>query len=112
MNGMVGVLAHETERMEAVKLSVVIPCFNEERTLRACVERVLALAEDGLSLEIIIVDDCSSDRSLVVAQELADKHPEVLVLAHQTNQGKGAALRTGFQKMTGDFAAVQDADLE
>jgi len=95
-----------------VKLSVVIPCFDEERTLRPCVEHVLAIAEDRLSLEVIIVDDRSRDRSLAVAQELARKHPEVRVIGHLINKGKGAALRTGFQHVTGDFVAVQDADLE
>ncbi len=93
-------------------LSVVIPCFNEEKTLRKCVERVLAIADDSLLLEIIIVDDCSNDRSLAVAKELAVEHPEITVLHHEKNQGKGAALRTGFQKATGIFVAVQDADLE
>jgi len=65
-----------------------------------------------LSLEIIIVDDCSTDHSLLVAHELEKKHPEISLLQHEKNRGKGAALRTGFQKVTGDFVAVQDADLE
>lgn len=93
-------------------LSVVIPCYNEERTLRRCVERVLEIADDSLSLEIIIVDDSSSDRSLLIARELEREHREIVILVHAKNQGKGAALRTGFQKATGDFVAVQDADLE
>jgi glycosyltransferase involved in cell wall biosynthesis len=97
---------------ETVKLSVVVPCFDEERTLRTCVERVLAIAEAQLSLEVIIVDDCSRDASFAIARELADKHPEVVVLHHEKNQGKGAALRTGFREATGDYVAVQDADLE
>ncbi len=94
-------------------LSVIVPCFNEERTLQSCIERVLGLQHDGdLSLEIIIVDDCSRDRSLAIARELEGRHPEVRVLQHARNQGKGAALRTGFREATGDFVAVQDADLE
>src|SRR5215472_17922245 len=97
---------------ETVKLSVVVPCFDEARTLRTCVERVLAIAEARLSLEVIIVDDCSGDASFAIARELADKHPEVVVLRHEKNKGKGAALRTGFREATGDFVAVQDADLE
>jgi len=95
-----------------VKLSVIIPCFNEEKTLRKCVERVLAIADELLSTEIIIVDDCSSDQSLSLARELEAEHREIRVLAHEKNQGKGAALRTGFQKASGNFVAVQDADLE
>jgi dolichol-phosphate mannosyltransferase len=96
----------------SVKLSVVIPCYNEESTLSDCVERVLAIEGETLSLEVLIVDDCSKDRSLEIARELKREHPEVSVLHHEKNMGKGAALRTGFAAATGDFVAVQDADLE
>ncbi len=75
-------------------------------------EKVLEIAEDTLSLELIIVDDRSDDRSLIIARELEDKYQGIIVLNHKKNQGKGAALRTGFQKATGEFVAVQDADLE
>ncbi len=95
-----------------VKLSVVIPCFNEEQTLEACIERVLALRAKDLELEIIVVDDCSKDGSLKIAQELEARHPDIRVLHHDRNRGKGAALRTGFREASGDFVAVQDADLE
>lgn len=95
-----------------VVLTMVIPCYNEEKTLRKCVQRVLAIQDKNLHLEIIIVDDKSKDKSLSIAQSLADQHPEIIVLQHDRNYGKGAALRTGFQKATGDFVAVQDADLE
>jgi glycosyltransferase involved in cell wall biosynthesis len=92
----------------------VIPCFNEQHTLKECVERVLALEnhDEGLRLEVVIVDDCSTDRSLEIAGSLASAHPAIRVLQHRYNQGKGAALRTGFQQASGDFVAVQDADLE
>ena len=93
-------------------LSIVIPCFNEEQTLAACVARVLEIQDEGLLLEVILVDDCSGDRSLAIAETLAGKHPEIRVLRHSKNLGKGAALRTGFREATGDFVAVQDADLE
>ena len=94
-------------------LSVVIPCFNERKTLRKCVEKVMFVEDSELSLEIIIVDDCSTDGSHSVALELAERYPgHINVLKHQKNQGKGAALRTGFAKATGDFVCVQDADLE
>lgn len=95
-----------------IVLSVVIPCFNEEKTLENCVLRVLDIAEEDLPLEIIIVDDSSKDDSLVVAKRLSELHSSVRVLRHETNQGKGAALRTGFKEAVGDFIAVQDADLE
>jgi dolichol-phosphate mannosyltransferase len=93
-------------------LSVVIPCFNEEKTLARCVERVRQIADESLHLEILIVDDCSKDRSLEIARRLAATYPDVKVLEHRRNQGKGAALRTGFAAGDGDFFAVQDADLE
>jgi putative flippase GtrA len=93
-------------------LSVVIPCYNESATLEACVARVLAIASPDLALEIVIVDDASDDDSLSRARALADAHSEIRVLSHERNRGKGAALRTGFRKATGDFVAVQDADLE
>jgi dolichol-phosphate mannosyltransferase len=94
-------------------LSVVIPCFNECGTLRECVERVLSIKDSDLSLEVIIVDDCSTDGSHRIALELAEKHPgELVVLRHEANRGKGAALRSGFAQATGDFVCVQDADLE
>ncbi len=93
-------------------LTLVIPCYNEERTLERCVERVLAIADDRLALELIIVDDASKDDSVAVAQKLTQRHSNIRLLRHERNQGKGAALRTGFAQATGDFVGVQDADLE
>ena len=96
----------------SVKLSLIVPCYNEEKTLADIVNRVLALKSDSLALEIVIVDDCSRDRSREIAAELAAQHPEIVLAAHEVNQGKGAALRTGFLKASGDFVGVQDADME
>lgn len=96
----------------AVSLSVVVPCYNEAATLHACIEKVLALRDEGVLLEIVIVDDASSDGSSKIARELAESCSAIKVLQHERNQGKGAALRTGFKEVSGDFVVVQDADLE
>lgn len=101
-----------SESSTPVRLSVVIPCYNECNTLERCVQRVLGIQDGRIDLEIIIVDDGSQDGSLAVAQSLAAQHSEILVLRHAVNQGKGRALRTAFARVTGDFVAVQDADLE
>ena len=93
-------------------LTIIIPCYNEEATLQHCVERVLELESKDLSLQIIIVDDASKDRSLEIADLLREVYPNIEVFHHKVNQGKGAALRTGFNHATGDFVVVQDADLE
>ena len=91
-------------------LSVVMPVYNEEATLEECLRRVFALDMD---LEVVAVDDGSSDRSHEILQNLAAKHDGRLrVFRHERNQGKGAALRTGFANVRGDVVIIQDADLE
>src|SRR3982751_3204988 len=90
-------------------LSVVIPAFNEEATLVAVTQKILAVPHLD---EVVIVDDCSSDRTGDIADELARLYPQVKVFHHQTNRGKTEALKTGFANTTGDIVIVQDADLE
>lgn len=94
-------------------LTLIIPCYNEEKTLAGIVERCFSLASDSLALELVIVNDCSEDASDSVAKALVQKYPNVVkYFAHEKNMGKGAALRTGFMKATGDFVGIQDADME
>jgi glycosyltransferase involved in cell wall biosynthesis len=90
-------------------LSVVIPAYNEEATLVAVVQRILAVPH---LLDVVIVDDCSSDRTGEIAEELARLYPHIKVLHHATNRGKTEALKTGFASTRGDIVIVQDADLE
>jgi glycosyltransferase involved in cell wall biosynthesis len=91
-----------------MKLSVVIPVYNEAATISQLIERVRAV---GLDTEIIVVDDCSTDGTGDVLKKLVDA-PDLVRLFHPVNRGKGAALRTGFSAATGDVVVVQDADLE
>ncbi len=91
-----------------MKLSVVIPVYNEKETLLELLERVRATPFDK---EIVLVDDCSTDGTRDVLKGI-EGDPDLKVFYHEVNQGKGAALRTGFQHATGDVVLVQDADLE
>lgn len=94
------------------KLSLVIPCYNEEKTLRSIVEQILHLRDRGVELELVIVDDRSRDNSLEVARQLSREYSGIKVVHHEKNRGKGAALRTGFLEATGDYVGIQDADME
>jgi len=91
------------------KLSVVMPVYNERPTLQAAIERVLALQ---LEIELLCVDDGSSDGSVEILRELQGKYPQVRAFFQPLNMGKGAALRRGIAEATGDFVVIQDADLE
>ncbi|MGI8962817.1 MAG: glycosyltransferase family 2 protein [Bryobacteraceae bacterium] len=90
-------------------LSVVVPAYNEERTLEKVVKKLLQLPSLH---EIIIVDDCSDDTTSEIALSLAAEYPRVMTLRHSKRQGKTGALKTGFSQSTGAIVIVQDADLE
>lgn len=91
-----------------LKLSVIIPCYNEKNTIETIVKRVRAV---GLAHEILIVDDGSTDGTREVLDTI-EKGDDLRIILHEHNKGKGAAVRTGFQNATGDVFLIQDADLE
>lgn len=91
-----------------IKLSLVIPIYNEERLLPTVLEHVRKLPYE---LELILVDDFSVDGTKEILKKEEEK-PDTIVLYHEKNRGKGGALRTGFEKATGDIVIVQDADME
>ncbi len=105
-------MAATDESTDGLRLSVVIPCYNEESTVAALVQRVVEAPPDDVGKEIVIVDDCSTDGSWDVLQRLDAEMPQVKLARHDENMGKGAALRTGFAVATGDVIIIQDADLE
>ena len=94
------------------KLSVVIPVFNEEKTLSEVVKKVLSHEISNQTLEIIIVDDCSSDSTWEIAKDLKKNEPRIKIIRHEINLGKGASLRTGFSESCGQIVLIQDGDLE
>lgn len=90
-------------------MSVVVPVYNEERTLATIIDKLLALPQ---LLEIVVVDDCSTDRTAEILGSLCAEHSEINVVRHDRNRGKTEALKTGFRSTRGDVVIVQDADLE
>lgn len=96
-------------RLYPACLSVVVPVYNEEMTLAEVVRKLLIVP---CLLEIIIVDDCSTDRTPEIARELVKQHDQIKLVSQVRNAGKTAALRTGFALTSGEIVIVQDADLE
>ncbi|MDW8056595.1 MAG: glycosyltransferase family 2 protein, partial [Elusimicrobiota bacterium] len=92
-----------------MKLSIIIPVYNEEKTILAVVDKVLK-TDFGISKEIIIVDDGSTDETPSILKKL--QISDCKIIFHTTNKGKGAAVKTGIENSTGDIIAIQDADLE
>ena len=96
------------------EISIVVPVYNEEKTLQSLVDRV---REVPVRKELVLVDDCSVDKSREIMQLLEeeaanDDFNQIRTFYHDVNQGKGAALRTGFSNVSGDIVIIQDADLE
>ena len=97
-----------------MKLSIVIPVFNEEKTITPVLERVDALSLGTVKKEIIIVDDGSKDKTVEKIKKYLNTHKknEMYLFLHKVNVGKGGAVKTGIEKATGDYIVIQDADLE
>ena len=96
------------------KLSIVIPAYNEGKTIHLILNKVAAVSLlNGIEKEVIIVNDCSTDETKIAIEKYMQQSPLPIVLYnHEMNKGKGAALHTGIQKATGDLVIIQDADLE
>ncbi len=101
--------------MAISKLSIIVPAYNEERFVESILERLRTTELiAGISKEIIVINDCSTDATEAKVLAYRDAHPELdlVYLKHEFNQGKGAALHTGIAKASGEYCIVQDADLE
>ena len=94
-----------------MKLSIIVPALNEKQTIKKICDKLFDLKIKGVVLEIIIVDDGSTDGTKEIIKQLSPKR-KIKAVFHKGNKGKGAAVRTGLEKATGDYILIQDADLE
>jgi len=94
-----------------MKLSIIIPVFNEKETIEEILERIISAPAFGFEKEIVVVDDYSTDGTSNLLEKLKEKF-KFLLLRHEKNLGKGSAIRTGLNYTTGDIVLIQDADLE
>lgn len=93
-----------------MKLTIIIPCYNEEKTIGILLEKILQL--ENIKKQIIVIDDCSKDNSLIEIEKKKNKFDEFLLLKHNINKGKGAAIKTAKNYINGNIVIIQDADLE
>lgn len=93
-----------------MKLSVVIPCYNEKNTIEKIVDLVRGV--EGIDKEVVIVDDASTDGSTDILKGIEKKYPDIKMVFKEVNKGKGDTLKVGFQHTSGDYVIIQDADLE
>ncbi len=93
-----------------INLSVIIPCYNEEKTILFIVEKIKKIK--NLSIEIIIVDDCSTDSTSDALKNISQVYPDIKIIRHEHNSGKGSAIQSGIKLVTGNIVLIQDADLE
>ena len=97
------------------KLTIIIPCYNEERTIHLILDKVNQVQlTGGIEKEVILINDFSTDRTQAALENYINAHPDLnyRLINHEVNKGKGAALHTGIAHATGDYVIVQDADLE
>jgi len=96
-----------------MKLSILMPVYNERSVVERCISLVLAAPlPESMERELVIIDDCSTDGTFAILERLATRFPQIRLYRHEHNSGKGAAVRTAIEKAVGDFALIQDADLE
>src|SRR3982751_3431549 len=96
-----------------MKLSILMPVYNERTVVERCISLVLvAPLPETMDRELVIVDDCSTDGTWDILQRLCPPSPQIRLYRHERNSGKGAAVRTAIEKASGDFSLIQDADLE
>src|ERR1017187_7096222 len=96
-----------------MKLSILMPVYNERTVVERCISLVLtAPLPENMERELVIVDDCSTDGTFAILQRLAAAFPQIRLYRHAVNRAKGSAVRTAIEQASGDFSLIQDADLE
>lgn len=95
-----------------MNLSIIIPAFNEEKTVGTVLESILKIKLPNINKEIIVVDDGSTDKTAEIIKKIAKNSKSIVFIQHEKNSGKGAAVQTGIKNATGDIVLIQDADLE